>query len=94
MLGGADTIGDIEADPTQAIHPRLRPGVMCFCAGLALDVQVSGHVARRDTQAATRGNEDVRMVLAHALAVCESFCRLGMSVRGAGDVFDPVADTG
>ncbi len=55
MIGRADAVGDIEAEPAEAVDMRFRPGMM----GLRLDVavgsaidQIAGDIARRNAEPA------------------------------------------
>ena len=52
--------------------------------------QIATDVARRDAQRPGDADEDMRMVLAHAIGGGEGFFGDGAGMRGPGLVFDPL----
>src|SRR3984957_21176304 len=82
-VGGADRIGRIEPDPAEIRHERLGPGV----AGLLIDhavgaQEVSGDETRGHAAGARAGDEDMRVVLAHAALETEGPDRRGAVFGG------------
>ena len=65
--------------------------MVCLRCTLPAEHEIAGDVARRDGERARGGNEDVRVVLAHPLAVGQRLRRAGVHVGRARDVLDPVA---
>ena len=63
-----------------------------FAGGVVAGEQVTGHVARRDADAAAQGHRQVRIVLAHALASLEQLLDLDADLGGAGHVAEAGAD--
>src|SRR5687767_9074552 len=84
VLSRRAAVRDIEAAPA-IHHPRLRPGVAGdLRLGEARLVDVAAHVARGYAQVAAARDEDVRVVLAHAVLRLERLRRRGVRARHAG----------
>ena len=59
-VGGAKSIGRIESDPAELGHEGFHPGVAgLLFARLVIAVEIAADIARRNTEAARGGDEDV-----------------------------------
>src|SRR3984957_2059238 len=72
-VGWADAVCNVEADPAEAGHMRLGPGVTAAFLLGAGAAQIAGDIARRDAQAARRAEEQMRHVAGNAAFARERF---------------------
>src|SRR5262245_44699606 len=59
---GTDPVRHVETYPTEPLHPRLGPGVVCFCVRSLLQYEVTRDVTCRDGKVPCGGNEDVCVI--------------------------------
>ena len=79
--------------PTQP-SPSTQASAQAWCASDAarrVEHQIARDVTSRDPEGAGRGDENVGVVLAYALAVGQRLGRAGARVGGARDILDPIA---
>ena len=89
-------IGGIEANPADARQEGVNPGMGGVWSGAIVifraAVEITGDVARRDSDVAEEGNHGVREILADALAAHDRFIDRGIDAGVARDVFKVVEE--
>lgn len=88
----ADTVGDIEPDPAQPVNMRFGPGVACLLLDAVGEHQIATDIARRMPQHAGCSDEDMGMVLTHAVPQSQRSVSRGFSIGMADIIAHGLAD--